>query len=148
PQPCAGDSSTFPPDAPNVVAYEIFPLEVPNERITYYQCEIANGRLRSLIVHLSEGAFTDSSAHREFRMLKQRKLLSPHMLVVHGSALGHADFIDMASNGMGLIWSPRSNQELYGSTTNIPAALEAKVSVALAPDWSPTGSAGMLQELN
>ncbi len=147
-QPCAGDSSTFPPGAPNVVAYEIFPLELPNDRISYYQCEIVNGRLRSLIIHLSEGASTDSSAHREFRMLKQRKLLSPNILVIHGSALAYADFMDMASNGMGLIWSPRSNEELYGSTTNIPAAIHAKVTIALAPDWSPTGSAGMLQELN
>jgi len=147
-QLCRGDSSTFPPGAPNVVAYEIFPLELPNDRFTYYQCEIANGRLRSLIIHLSEGASTDSSAHREFRMLKQRKLLSPNVLIIHGSALAYADFLDMASNGMGLIWSPRSNEELYGTTTNIPAAIDANVGIALAPDWSPTGSAGMLQELN
>jgi len=148
PQPCPGDSSAFPPDAANVVAYEIFPLELPDDKITYYQCELKSGRLRSLIIHLSEGASTDSSAHREFRMLKQRKILGQNILIVHGSALAYADFMDMASNGMGLVWSPRSNEELYGSTTNIAAAIDAKVPIAVAPDWSPTGSAGMLQELN
>jgi len=53
----------------------------------------------------------------------------------------------MKSSNVGLIWSPRSNDELYGSTTNIAAARLAKVDIAIAPDWSPSGSAGMLQEM-
>src|SRR5581483_8169777 len=125
---------------------EVFPLQTPDERIAYYKCELENGRLRSFIVHLGEG--TDASARREFLMLKGRNLLLPHMAIVHGTALGATEFADMAANHMGLVWSPRSNLELYGVTTNIPAALQARVSIALAPDWSPTGSAGMLQELN
>jgi len=143
---CPGDSTAFPPGAPNVVISEVFPLQTPDERIAYYKCELENGRLRSFIVHLGEG--TDASARREFLMLKGRNLLLPHMAIVHGTALGATEFADMAANHMGLVWSPRSNLELYGVTTNIPAALQARVSIALAPDWSPTGSAGMLQELN
>ena len=53
----------------------------------------------------------------------------------------------MAKNGVGLIWSPRSNIELYGVTTDVALAKEQGVKIAVAPDWSPSGSDGLLQEL-
>ena len=53
----------------------------------------------------------------------------------------------MARLGVGLVWSPRSNFELYGATADVAAAKRAGVRIALAPDWSPTGSDGMLEEL-
>ncbi len=43
--------------------------------------------------------------------------------------------------------TPRSNVELYGRTADIAAAKAAGVAPAIAPDWSPTGSTGMLAEL-
>lgn len=67
--------------------------------------------------------------------------------VIHGVALTPAQFSQMASNGVGLIWSPRSNFELYGRTTDVSAAKSAGVMIAIAPDWSPSGSSGMLAEL-
>jgi cytosine/adenosine deaminase-related metal-dependent hydrolase len=54
----------------------------------------------------------------------------------------------MAEHGVSLIWSPRSNLELYGNTADVAAAKAAHVRIALAPDWSPTGSDGLLAELN
>src|SRR5207253_1274694 len=39
---------------------------------------------------------------------------------------------------VGLIWSPRSNIELYGDTTDVRTAKRMCVKIALAPDWSPT----------
>ena len=53
----------------------------------------------------------------------------------------------MASAGMKLTWSPASNVALYGATTDIPAALDAGLTVALAPDWSMGGSQNLLDEL-
>jgi hypothetical protein len=113
--------------------------------------------LRGLVVHLSEGANTDSSAHREYSMLSKEVLLGGKdgkapinregLVLIHGTALRDLDFARMKSSGVGLIWSPRSNDELYGSTTNIVAARQADVQIAIAPDWSPSGSAGMLQEI-
>ena len=146
PATCAGDSSGFPADGPGVVVNEIFPLEVPPDRFAFYLCELKNGRLRSVLIHLSEGR--DSSARREFRMLRSRNALVEGLVVIHGAALTLSEFQEMQSNKVGLIWSPRSNDELYGATANIPAATQAGVAIAIAPDWSPTGSAGMLQELN
>ena len=46
-----------------------------------------------------------------------------------------------------LVWSPRSNLELYGATADINAALDEGVEIALAPDWAVTGSSNMLNEL-
>jgi cytosine/adenosine deaminase-related metal-dependent hydrolase len=66
---------------------------------------------------------------------------------VHGIALGPAEFDKMKRAGASLIWSPRSNMQLYGETTDVLAALRAGVPIALSPDWSPTGSDGMLDEL-
>jgi 5-methylthioadenosine/S-adenosylhomocysteine deaminase len=53
----------------------------------------------------------------------------------------------MAVNGVGFVWSPRSNFELYGKTADVESAKAAQVTMALAPDWSPTGSSGLLDEL-
>jgi 5-methylthioadenosine/S-adenosylhomocysteine deaminase len=131
----------------DVVDNEVFPLELTHARLDFLLCELASGTLRSLIVHLSEGANTDSSAHREFTMLDKAGLLQSGLLIIHGTAIRDQDFAEMAKNKVGLVWSPRSNDELYGSTTNIAAALAASVPVAIAPDWSPSGSAGMLQEI-
>ena len=57
-------------------------------------------------------------------------------------------YVEMAAHDVSLIWSPRSNLELYGSTADVAAAKAAHVKIALAPDWSPTGSDGLLAELN
>lgn len=54
------------------------------------------------------------------------------MVIVHGTALRDADFVSMKKNGVGLVWSPRSNDKLYGSATNIGAASLAHVPVAIA----------------
>ncbi|WFU25149.1 amidohydrolase family protein [Bradyrhizobium sp. CB1717] len=132
----------------DVVDYEVFPLELPHARLDYLLCELGTGNLRSLIVHLSEGNPRDSSAHREFTMLSKSSSLPPGLIFVHGTALRSEDFAKMTDGtSVGLVWSPRSNDELYGSTTNVAAARLANVTVSIAPDWSPSGSAGVLQEI-
>lgn len=100
-----------------------------------------------LLIHVAEGSPQDLESSVEFLALKGRGLLSSHTAIIHGTALVADDFHQMHSAGAALVWSPRSNMELYGITTNIPAALQEKVAVALAPDWSPTGSTNMLSEL-
>ncbi|MCA9701843.1 MAG: amidohydrolase family protein, partial [Myxococcales bacterium] len=80
-------------------------------------------------------------------------LFDPRTAVVQGTAFGEMEFDLMAANGMGLVWSPRSNVFLYGGqddltkTTNIPLALAKGINVSLAPDWSLGGSQNLLDEL-
>jgi 5-methylthioadenosine/S-adenosylhomocysteine deaminase len=143
--PCEQDAKAFQPLA-DFVDNEVFPMEVPYDRLAFLRCALRAGSLHALVVHLSEGAPNDASARREFRMLEQAGLIMPGLVIDHGTAL-HAEDFQRMSGKAGLVWSPRSNDELYGDTTNIAAALQQNVSVAIAPDWSPTGSAGMLQEI-
>jgi cytosine/adenosine deaminase-related metal-dependent hydrolase len=130
------------------VAYNVFPLQTPESELAPIRQQLATHELRAFLIHLCEGGNEDASAAREFTILKGRGLLLPGVALIHGVALKPADFAEMATAGVSLIWSPRSNLELYGSTANVAAAKTVKVKIALAPDWSPTGSDGLLAELN
>jgi hypothetical protein len=106
---------------------------------------IANPFYEALAIHLAEG--TDAAAEEEFTFIQAQQLLNPKGVLIHGIPLDADDFQAMAATGTALVWSPRSNRELYGTTANVAAALDAGVEVALAPDWAITGSSNMLDEL-
>ena len=105
------------------------------------------GKYDLLAVHLGEGRRDDADSRAEFAKLKSMNLLNSKTAVIHGVALSEADFGEMQKAGTAFIWSPRSNFELYGQTADVPAALRQHVTMALAPDWSPTGSMNMLAEI-
>jgi 5-methylthioadenosine/S-adenosylhomocysteine deaminase len=109
--------------------------------------ELFQKKIDLLLVHVGEGSPDDLESGVEFYALKGRGFLGAHTAVVQGTALTADNFRQMHAAGTALIWSPRSNLELYGVTTNVGAALQEKVTVALAPDWSPTGSTNTLAEL-
>ena len=106
---------------------------------------IANPFYEALVIHLAEG--TDVSSMEEFTFIQSQSLLNSKGVVVHGVALTPIDLHAMSQTGTSLVWSPRSNLELYGATANLDAALNAGVEIALAPDWAVTGSSNMLNEL-
>lgn len=100
----------------------------------------------AFFIHLAEGI--DESSLQEFEALSGQGLLSAKTVIIHGTALEAEQFGMMSEKGASLIWSPRSNIELYGQTADIVSALEADVLIALAPDWAITGSSNMLDELH
>jgi len=106
---------------------------------------IANPFYEALALHVAEG--TDAAAEEEFTFLQAKSLLNAKGVLIHGVSLGPTDFQAMARTGVALVWSPRSNLELYAATADIRAALDAGVEIALAPDWAITGSGNMLEEL-
>ena len=130
------------------IVYNVFPLQMSAEELGAANDALASKPRGALLIHLSEGAPTNASAAREFEMLKARGLLRPGVSLIHAVAIKPEGFAAMAAHDVGFIWSPRSNIELYGDTANVAAAKAAGVRMALAPDWSPTGSAGLLGELN
>jgi cytosine/adenosine deaminase-related metal-dependent hydrolase len=130
------------------ILYNVFPLQMSPEALADADATLSAHPRGALLIHLGEGAPHDAAAAREFTMLKARGLLRPGVSLIHGVAITPEGFAEMAANGVGLIWSPRSNVELYGDTANVAAAKAAGVHLALAPDWSPTGSDGLLGELN
>jgi 5-methylthioadenosine/S-adenosylhomocysteine deaminase len=126
-------SALFPPSSPSTV------------------CEnFASGKTDAYLIHVGEG--TDPKAFGEFAKLgtvttPASCLYGPKTAITHGTAFTATEFTAMAQAGMKLIWSPRSNVSLYGQTIDMPAALAAGVTIALAPDWSMGGSQNLLDEL-
>jgi 5-methylthioadenosine/S-adenosylhomocysteine deaminase len=105
------------------------------------------GKLDAVIVHTAEGRRDDDESRAEFTMLKSWGLLGPRTAIVHGVALGAPEFAQMAKVGTALVWSPRSNMELYRQMPDLKQAVKSGLAIALAPDWAPTGSANMLAEI-
>ena len=97
------------------------------------------------MVHCGEG--TDEKIRAEWKLLKDIHLAVPQTVLIHATAFQPADFAEVAHIGAKVVWSPLSNTLLYGSTTNIPAALDAGVLVSIRADWSPSGSSNLLAEL-
>jgi len=110
----------------------------------------AAGSTKAYLIHVGEG--TDARALGEFATLSSVTttpgcLLAPQTTITHGVAFTATEFSTMAGKGVKLTWSPASNVSLYGATADIPAALTAGVTVALAPDWSMGGSQNLLDEM-
>lgn len=128
-------------------ALGITPRDMKDPEAQKLREDIAQNEIDLLLIHVAEGTPQDLESTLEFRALKGVGLLGEHTAIIHGIALLPDDFKEMREAHVALVWSPRSNMELYGVTTNIRAALSEGVTVALAPDWSPTGSVNMLFEL-
>lgn len=107
--------------------------------------EFQSGKTTAYVIHLSEGI--DETARKEFDVLESFGLLKPQVVVIHGTALGQPELTKMKSAGMPLIWSPSSNLDLYGATNQIETAKNIGLTIALAPDWTPSGEPNVLDEL-
>lgn len=136
-----------------VQAATLFPTTASADGVC---ANFTDGSTTAYLVHIAEGI--DATSLKEFADLgtvttTDGCLYAPQTTIVHGTALGTAQLDTMASKGMKLTWSPRSNVFLYGTgtdltkTTNIPYALSKGINVAIAPDWSMGGSQNMLDEL-
>jgi 5-methylthioadenosine/S-adenosylhomocysteine deaminase len=127
----------------------------PNQSDTEFQNQLnevkeklTTGDIDALIIHLAEGKSSDLPSKWEFQLLVNVGLLTEKTVIVHGTAIGQAEFNAMKSAGSSLVWSPRSNIDLYGQTTDIVKARSLGINIALAPDWAISGSKNMLDELN
>lgn len=103
------------------------------------------GTTKAYLIHLAEGV--DDASRAEFDHLRTLGLLRKEVVGIHATALTPAQLTEMGQAQMKIVWSPQSNLALYGSTTNVPAALAAGVKVALAPDWTVSGTNSLLAEL-
>ena len=97
------------------------------------------------VIHLSEG--TSFEALYEFLFLQSLGMLDARVSIIHGIPFGADQWSAMANVQANLIWSPVCSQLLYDYTADIPGALAAGVNVALAPDWTESGSYNILDEL-
>lgn len=121
--------------------------DIPPEELQRFLDGLASADTRRIFIHLAEGKREDPDSKAEFAVLRQKGLVRAGVVLIHGVALGRPEFREMARAGMHLVWSPRSNEVLYGETARILEALEEGLTVAVAPDWTITGSDNVLQEL-
>jgi 5-methylthioadenosine/S-adenosylhomocysteine deaminase len=99
----------------------------------------------TFIYHCGEGQ-RGSLVAREFTDARAAGCLQERFVAVHANAIEPTEFARWTSTGA-VVWSPLSNLWLYGSTTDVPAARAAGVTVCLGSDWSPSGSKSILGEL-
>lgn len=131
---------------PSRVYANIFPWRMSNSTTrSTLLAKIEGGAVNSAIIHLCEGI--DADARHQFDIWKNWGMLNHATAIIHGAALLPADFAEMAAVGAKLIWSPMSNMKLYAGTANVKAAKQAGVTVAISPDWTPSGCYNILEEL-
>ena len=118
------------------------------QKLDAVKARLTAGTVDAVFIHLAEGKASDSISKGEFKLLQDNALLTDKTAIIHGVAFGLNEFRAMHNAGASLVWSPKSNLELYGQTADIKTAKQQGVKIALAPDWSITGSNNLLGELN
>lgn len=106
---------------------------------------LKGGTLAALVLHLGEGV--DDLSKQEWYDLVKLGLATPGVALIHGTGLTGVELAEARQKNVKLIWSPQSNLDLYGDTTRVPAALNMGMTVALGPDWTPSGEMNQLDEM-
>ncbi len=99
----------------------------------------------SFIYHCAEGQ-AQSLVQREYQSVLKCGCLQRGLIAIHTNAVSPADYAAWAEPGA-IVWSPFSNLWLYGSTTDVPAALAAGIPVCIGSDWGPSGTRNVLGEM-
>ncbi|MFO0723996.1 MAG: amidohydrolase family protein [Myxococcota bacterium] len=140
------------------VKYQTFPLGDSGGTTQTMNCMYGTldqpGALSSIDAytpHISEGINT--AALNEFLCLSGGEaggsdVITSKTAIIHGVGLRPTDYALMAERGASLIWSPRSNIDLYGMTAEVTTAARVGVRIALGTDWVATGSINPLRELH
>ena len=125
----------------------ITPRDMNANSIARVAAGIKDGSIDLLAIHIAEGLPTDAESAQELDLLDSHGLLGPHTTLIHAVGLSPAQFARVHKAGASIVWSPRSNFVLYGVTANLEAAFREGVTISLAPDWSPSGSDNMWDEI-
>jgi len=138
------------------VQYETFPLGDSSGTTRQNSCDYPNIDGPSVLSggayapHIAEGI--DLSARNELVCLSSEDsggedLVGSNTAIIHAIALTAADAAMLAYDQASVIWSPRSNVDLYGNTAQVTLLANEGVNLALGTDWTPSGSINVLREL-
>jgi large repetitive protein len=135
------------------VDYRTFPLGDTSGALRTSGCSYGTidqaSRLNARIYlpHIAEGI--DKEANNEYKCLSGGTvdLIASNTSVIHGIGLTAGDIADMSARGAKLVWSPRTNIDLYGQTADVMTYRRMGVNIALGTDWIISGSMNMLREL-
>lgn len=115
------------------------------ERIDSFRNALENENRGAYFYHLSEGI--DDRARQHFFNLKDNDLIQEKLVGIHSLGLHKEDLEELQAKGAKVVWSPFSNQLLYGETMDLQSLKDSGVLFSLGCDWSPSGSKNILQEL-
>ena len=138
------------------VHYETFPLGDSGGSTRQSGCDYPNIDSSSVLdadayaPHIAEGI--DLSARNELACLTSndnggRDLVEANTAIIHAVALTAPDAALLGYEEASVIWSPRSNVDLYGNTAPVTLLHSEGVNLALGTDWTPSGSMNVLREL-
>ena len=140
------------------VNYETFPLGGEANNMATTGCSAysrySHTRMEydsAFAPHVSEGI--NKEAQNEFTCAADTSedgkydIIEPQTAVIHGVAAAGPDVAVYRDQRTALVWSPRSNVDLYGDTAPINLYDNGGVPIALGTDWLPSGSMNMSREL-
>ncbi len=137
--------------------YDTFPLDDSGGTMNTSGCNYGDIKTSASIddvpcyvPHVAEGI--NEAARNEFRCLSStanggQDLVRSNTSFIHGVGLTANEVAEMARDGTALIWSPRSNIDLYGNTAPVTLYRRLGVVIGLGTDWTASGSINMLREM-
>ena len=137
------DMKTFPfPQAIDEFEQLPWPYHGPS-----FEPELTEGANResAFVPHIAEGTDKISNLEAEFFLDYVEKNPGRRYAMIHGVGLHKSRVPRMQLLDVTLVWSPRSNLALYGTTVDVPHLITNGVRVALSTDWSYSGSYNMLE---
>lgn len=138
------------------VKFDTFPLGDADEQFhancqwNYHETEASVATYPAYLPHVAEGI--DDYAAEEFRCESRstggaRDFVEDNVSHIHAIGLTAADYYRMARDGAEIVWSVRSNIDLYGITAQVTVFDRFGGTIALGTDWSLSGSIHMGREL-
>ena len=94
--------------------------------------------------HIAEGV--NAAAENEFVCLKST-LVTAKTAIIHAVGVTATDVDVIAKANAKVIWSARTNIDLYGNTAPVTLLKSMGVTMGLGTDWLASGSMNMLREL-
>jgi cytosine/adenosine deaminase-related metal-dependent hydrolase len=150
------------------VIYRVFPLDDSAGIMRTQDCDYgphpathdAVAQSSAFLAHVAEGR--NAAARNEFRCSSSTTYdvtplpggggtsndwIMPQATLIHAVALTAADLALVEARGAAIVWSPRSNLALYGTTLDVLDAHRLGITLALGSDWLPSGSMNLNREL-
>ncbi|MEN9786812.1 MAG: hypothetical protein RLZZ299_2076 [Pseudomonadota bacterium] len=106
---------------------------------------LASGAVDGVLNHVAEGR--DGAVRGEAAHMIASGMVGPGQGYVHATDVNTQLLAQMAAAGTAIVWSPRSNLALYGTTTPVEVAERLGVPWAIGTDWTWSGSMAPTREL-
>lgn len=141
-----------PSDASHITSYEMYYTasdvteKFDASDAEKYVEEIASGETDALLAHVGEGI--NGTVRAEIDWMLDIGLSGPHVGYIHATDATAEQLARMSATGTTIVWSPRSNVDLYGAATPVDVAWRMGVPIVLSPDWTWSGSMSPAHELS